>query len=135
MKIWGIMLCFYGIAACNGCAQNPLASDRVAEAQGEEVDDTIEEHAPAFASCAERELKPIPGKIQPATGTVLTRFVIGDAGRVIRANVEESDFSNPKLHACLIQKLNEIRFNVGEFTTPLEIKYPFVFTQNATRRF
>ncbi|MBW2732321.1 MAG: TonB family protein [Deltaproteobacteria bacterium] len=83
----------------------------------------IRRHLKVLQYCYEKQLLHKP----TLKGRVVVEFVIGPAGRVLKAKVMNSTLNDKKVQACILRAIRHWRFPKRPGDGIVKVRYPFVF--------
>jgi outer membrane biosynthesis protein TonB len=102
----------------------PAATAPTPAAQAAEK--TLVSHMDEFRLCYEKESS--AGKPE-LSGRVVTKFTIGQDGKVTKAGIKSTTLKNQNIEQCLISAIKRIEFQKLESGT-IEVSYPFDFSKS-----
>lgn len=104
-----------------GCSSSPK---KVRHPTAGPIQAVINDHADDFKACYELEQIPMGDGNDPQ-GTVNVGFAIAMSGAVTQARVLSSTLKQPKVEACIVERLKALQF--PRQPKAMETKFPFRF--------
>lgn len=104
-----------------GCSSSPK---KIRHPTAGPIQAVINDHADDFKACYELEQTPMGDGTDPQ-GTVNVGFTVAPSGAVPQARVLSSTLNQPKVEACIVEKLKSLQF--PRQPKAMETKFPFRF--------
>lgn len=63
---------------------------------------------------------------------MIVRFEVQETGRVSGLEIERMSSPDPDFGACIMKKIQRMKFDEPEFGEPLRVRYPLIFEQGGS---
>ena len=118
------LLAFVFIGCANKGTKDVVSIDR------DKIRQAIQERIKEYKKCYDLALKKNPH----ASGKIEVKWLVKEGGKADKTQVFSSDFKDPEMENCVVGIVATTKFPEPPKEQIAEVKFPFVFSPNATKK-